>query len=194
MGRFFNSYTRWNSLQQLSNKTFVCGFCNHNVSSDTGYGLTDGRFLNDGLYICPNCDGPNFIPPEGKRYPSPAFGNSVAHVPEMLNALYEEARRCSSQGCFTGSVLLCRKMLMNIAVQQGATEGLSFIRYVNHLSDKGFVPQNAKQWIDHIRIKGNEATHEVAVMGEQDAKILLIFVEMLLKFIYEFPQMIPSST
>jgi len=32
-----------------------------------------------------------------------------------LNSLYEEARRCTSQNCFTAAVLLCRKMLMNIA-------------------------------------------------------------------------------
>jgi hypothetical protein len=41
-----------------------------------------------------------------------------------LNQLYEEARRCTGQGCFTAAVLLCRKMLMNIAVEQGAAEGL----------------------------------------------------------------------
>ena len=42
--------------------------------------------------------------------------------------------------------------------------------------------------------KGNEATHEIAVMGEQDAKELISFIEMLLRFIYEFPSMVPVST
>jgi len=108
-----------------------------------------------------------------------------------LNALYEEARRCTGQNCFTGAVLLCRKMLMNIAVQQGAAEGLKFIEYVNHLAQAGFVPPNGKHWVDHIRKKGNEATHEIAVMSEQDARDLLSFIEMLLRFIYEFPSMVP---
>jgi hypothetical protein len=85
-------------------------------------------------------------------------------------------------------------MLMNIAVHQGAKEGLKFIEYVNYLSDNGFIPPNGKHWVDHIRKKGNEATHEIALMKETDAKELLVFTEMLLKFIYEFPSMVASPS
>lgn len=84
-------------------------------------------------------------------------------------------------------------MLMNIAVEQGASENLKFIEYVNYLADKGYVPPNGKHWVDHIRKKGNEATHEISLMTEGDAKELLTFVEMLLRFIYEFPQLVPAS-
>lgn len=82
---------------------------------------------------------------------------------------------------------------MNIAVQQGAAAGLPFIDYVNYLASAGFVPPNGKHWVDHIRKKGNEATHEIALMGEVEAKELLGFVEMLLRFVYEFPTMIPKA-
>jgi len=123
----------------------------------------------------------------------PAFGNPVNHVPPDLNALYEEARRASSQNCYTAAVLVCRKMLMNIAVNQKAKEGLKFIEYVEYLAAQGFVPPHGRHWVDHIRKKGNEATHEIALMGQQDAKDLLGFVEMLLRFIYEFPSLVPAS-
>lgn len=56
---------------------------------------------------------------------------------------------------------------MNIAVEQGADENLRFIEYVNYLSDNGFIPPNGKQWVDHIRKKGNEATHEIKMMEEE---------------------------
>jgi len=81
---------------------------------------------------------------------------------------------------------------MNIAVQEKASPGLKFIEYVEYLSNKGFVPPNGKHWVDHIRKKGNEATHEIALMTQTDAKDLLGFVEMLLRFIYEFPEMVPK--
>jgi len=81
---------------------------------------------------------------------------------------------------------------MNIAVAQGAGENLRFIEYVNYLSEHGYTPPNGKHWVDHIRKKGNEATHEIALMTEGDAKDLICFVEMLLKFIYEFPTSIPK--
>ena len=37
-----------------------------------------------------------------------------------------------------------------------------------------------------------EATHEIVLMGQADAQELLSFLEMLLKFIYEFPNRVPS--
>jgi len=195
---FRDGAAAWWQPHTLPNAKYVCGFCNTSVSSIKGYKLglhIDGSGSQQGAtYICPNCGGPSFFMPGGGRYPTPALGNPVQHVPANLNALYEEARRCSSQNCFTGAVLLCRKMLMNIAVQQGAAEGLKFNEYVNYISDKGFVPPNGKHWVDHIRKKGNEATHEIAIMGEQDARDLISFVEMLLRFIYEFPSMVPTPT
>ena len=77
---------------------------------------------------------------------------------------------------------------MNIAVEQGADEGKSFIEYIEYLSARGFVPPNGKEWVDHIRKKGNEATHEIVLMEQNDALDLINFIEMLLKFIYEFPR------
>ena len=198
MTRFFpEGIVAWWSAQDLPNQSFTCGFCNTTVSSVKGYklGLHGDASSHQigGIYLCPNCGGPVFFAPSGVKYPSPAMGNPVQHVPEALNSLYEEARRCTSQNCFTAAVLLCRKMLMNIAVEQAAPEGLKFIEYVTYLSDKGYVPPNGKHWVDHIRKKGNEATHEIALMAEGDARELLGFIEMLLRFIYEFPKMVPPQ-
>ena len=47
--------------------------------------------------------------------------------------------------------------------------------------------------VDHIRKKGNEANHEIVLMEKEDAEDLLVFSEMLLKFIYEFPKRVPPS-
>lgn len=82
---------------------------------------------------------------------------------------------------------------MHIAVEVGASEGLNFIEYVKYLSDQGYVPPNGKQWVDHIRKKGNGANHEITLMNQKDATELLIFIEMLLKFIHEFPSMVPTE-
>ncbi len=81
---------------------------------------------------------------------------------------------------------------MHIAVSQGAKEGLPFIQYVDFLVNSGYVPPNGRHWVDHIRKKGNEATHEIVVMTHSDAKDLITFLEMLLRFIYEFPNSIPK--
>jgi Domain of unknown function (DUF4145) len=188
------SLYQWLDPRNLQTVTYSCGYCNYEVATDLGYGLRHNQgFQKGGIYICPNCLAPTFITPDSQQFPSTAFGKAVDHVPEDLYSLYEEARRCTAQNCYTAAVLLCRKMLMNIAVAQGAEKNLRFIEYVNYLSDKGFTPPNGKHWVDHIRKKGNEATHEIELMKDSDAKELILFIEMLLKFIYEFPALIPVS-
>jgi len=186
----------WSGKQNLPSLEYSCGFCCNQVSSALGYGVGSshdgGGKLVTAIYICPHCGGPTFIDLQGNHLPDVAFGSSVAHVPEKLNALYNEARKCTSNSAYTAAILLCRKILMHIGVQQGAKEGESFLFYVNHLSDKGYVPPNGKHWVDHIRKKGNEANHEIVLMERDDAKDLLLFIEMLLKFIYEFPNMVPN--
>ncbi len=82
---------------------------------------------------------------------------------------------------------------MNIAVNLKAPPGLKFIEYVEYLAKEGYVPPNGQGWVDHIRKKGNEATHEIMLMNAGDAQELIAFAEMLLKFIYEFPKKIPPA-
>lgn len=191
---FHPQHQNWDKRQTLVNRSFVCGFCSDKVSSDRGYKLGDQHdgsgIQRGGLYICPNCQGPTFFTPQNEQNPSPAIGRDVAQVPQDLATLYNEARRCTTTGCYTASVLICRKMLMSVAVSLGAKEGLKFIEYVNNLSEAGYIPPNGKHWVDHIRVKGNEATHEIALMTQTDALELLTFTEMLLRFIYEFPSMV----
>ena len=58
---------------------------------------------------------------------------------------------------------------------------------------RGYVPPNGQGWVDHIWTKGNEANHEIRLMRKTDAEELISFSEMLLKFIYEFPQRVMKA-
>lgn len=186
----------WYSPQDMSVVSYTCGFCGDKVSSTKGLKLIEpARSIDQagGIFLCPYCGGPTFFTPDREQIPSEPFGARVSSVPQELNALYEEARRCTSSNCFTAAVMLSRKILMHIAADQGAQPDLRFQQYVDYLSNQGFIPPNGKHWVDHIRRKGNEANHEIVLMGQDDAKDLLVFVEMLLKFIYEFPNRISQN-
>lgn len=176
----------WHNTSSIGSKQFSCGWCNNVVATPIGFHSQGGYRI----HICPHCDKPTAFA-DGKQIPGIAYGASVGHLPPDISSLYQEARSCTSASCYTAAVLICRKLLMNVAVSQGAKAGDTFISYVEYLAANGYVPPNGKGWVDHIRKKGNEATHEIVLMSLDDAQELISFVEMLLKFIYEFPSRVP---
>jgi hypothetical protein len=189
----------WRHTEQIPARGLTCGHCNHYMSTDRGFYLENqGQDQEKAfIYICAHCRRPIFLLLKSEQVvtqaPGASFGDPVENVPTAIASLYDEARSCMKVSAFTSAVLGCRKLLMNIAVEEGADEGKRFIDYVEFLSDKGFVPPGGKHWVDHIRKQGNEATHEIDTKTEADATDLLSFVEMLLKFIYEFPAKVPIS-
>jgi uncharacterized protein DUF4145 len=146
------------------------------------------------IYICAYCGAPTYFDPNGFQIPGPSFGENVGSLPQDVAALYNEARSCVKANANTSAVLTCRKLLMHIAVEKGAKPGQSFIEYIEYLAGKGYVPPDGQGWVDHIRKKGNEANHEIKIMSAEDAKELITFSAMLLKFIYEFPARIKPTS
>jgi hypothetical protein len=144
-------------------------------------------------YICPRCNRTSFFQVgTAAPVPGPPYGNEVAALPHEIAVLYKDARACIQAGAYTSAVLGCRKILMHVAVEQGASEGESFMHYVEYLADAGYVPPHGKKWVDHIRKRGNEANHEIIVMEQHDAMELVSFTELLLKFVYELPSLVPD--
>lgn len=184
----------WNNTSGLPSHGYQCGYCGYSVGSDRGYIGVD-RF--DGtvgrIYICPHCTNPTFFHSYSTQVPDVRPGNDVEDVPDDVNDLYDEGRSCVAACAYTASVLASRKLLMNIAVSRGAKEGLRFVEYVEYLANNNYVPPDGKDWVAHIRGKGNEATHEIAMMQREDAVELITLSEMLLKFIYEFPARVKAK-
>lgn len=184
----------WGNLTAFQGVKFLCGYCNSIASPSTGYHLTEKVNHNTSanikayIFICPNCNRPTLkIYASDQQYPGPRLGQTITFLPKDIEELYNEVRDCISVNAFTSAVLSARKILMNTAVSKGAEEGKNFAFYVSFLQDNHFIPPNSSEWVDHIRIKGNEATHEIPSMNKEDAIELLEFLEMLLRFVYEMP-------
>lgn len=179
----------WYNTTKISEKTWKCGYCGNVVGGEIGYRRENQH--TDRIYICPRCKKPTaFIKITGGeigQYPGPVTGNSVSCLPKDIEALYSEIRRCIQYTAYTSAVLSMRKLLMHVAVEQGADENIQFVQYIEYLDETGWIPPSGREWVDSIRKKGNEATHQIVLVDEEEAKQLLRFVEMLLKIIYEFP-------
>lgn len=182
----------WNKWEDITARGYTCGYCDKVVASNKGFYHHSG-ILHGAVYICPSCDKPTYFALDS-QIPGAAPGNAVNALPGDIDALYNEARRCVAIGAHTSAVLTCRKLLMNIAVGLHAPLGKPFFEYVEYMANKGYVPPNGKIWVDHIRKKGNEATHEIVLMSKTDSADLISFTEMLLKFIYEFPSRVPPPS
>jgi DNA-directed RNA polymerase subunit RPC12/RpoP len=179
----------WYQSEPVQGVAYICAFCGNQVGALEHYRRLD---TNDCVYICATCQAPTSYW-KGTLHPSPRFGRAVQGLPADIAALYDEARGCMSVPAHTGAVLLCRKILMHVAVEVGAGTGLKFIEYVEYLADQHYVPPNAKGWVDHIREKGNEATHEIVQMSKEEAEQLMSFTEVLLQLMYELPQRVPGA-
>ena len=164
------------------------------MGPDLGWGCYEGTPSATGyILVCTHCNRPTFFDDRmGGQYPGPTVGNPVQFLPKEIGTLYQEARTAFSVNAYTPTVLVLRKLLMNVAVNKGAKEGQTFLQYVDYLAQSHVSPEN-KGWVDHIRKKGNDANHEIPLMGKSDAEDLLSFTEMLLKIIYEFPNRIAAS-
>jgi len=182
----------WIQTSGIGAHAFTCGFCGARVGPNQGYSAkVSGLQAVGRILICPNCSQPSFFTIEGSQHPAVRMGRDVKGITDDgVRVLYDEARDCTSARAYTAAVLVCRKILMNLAAQHGAPAGESFVSYIDFLEQKGYVPPNGRPWVDEIRKKGNEATHEIALMAQSDAERLLTFVEMLLRFNFEFPSML----
>jgi len=181
----------WEANQGIPSHSYTCGHCNASLASESGWyarGHAGGPIVAF-IYLCHRCTKPTYIHPGMmEQVPGAVFGNPVKDIPQQaVSGLYEEARNTTGVGAYTAAVLCCRKLLMHIAVSKGAESGKSFVYYVEYLAEKSYVHPDAKEWVDHIRKKGNEANHEIVIMEKEDAEDLLSFCEMLLKVIFEFP-------
>lgn len=183
-----NRITSWINPNKIREREFTCAYCGNSTSSVLGLGLDviSPHSEGQGIYICSHCQMPTFIWAE-LQSPGNKYGNDVAGITDNLKQLYNEARSCYSVGAYTGVVLLCRKLLMNISIELGAKSGIKFIEYVNYLEKENYITARSKSWVDKIRTVGNEATHRAEVKTKEDAANLINFCEMIMKTNFEYP-------
>jgi Domain of unknown function (DUF4145) len=176
----------WRKVEQMEARNFICGYCGQGVGPDRGY-HPEGPRGQHRIFICTYCRRPTYLEPDGSQFPGVPYGAEVEFLPEGVRRVYDEACRAMSVNAFTVAAMACRKVLMNVAVEEGAKENESFAAYVNWLADEGFVPAKGRSWVDRIRENGNEANHEIPDIDRTDAEDVLSFTEMLLKVNYEMP-------
>ncbi len=191
----------WQGVTDVNPTSFKCAYCGKDVSSHKGWHANapprgHGSASQDAaIFLCHRCLRPTFIDTDGSQTPGAPAGEDVQGISdESVKLLYKEARAAVGASAPTAGVLACRKLLMHVAVAKGAEAGKNFVAYVEFFAAHNYIPPDAREWVDHIRTKANEANHEILIMSKEDAIDLLSFSEMLLKLVYEFPSKIKLKT
>lgn len=178
------SITKHDGSNKASWYSYTCGHCNTKVSGAVVCGCYENVQPIKWL-LCPNCGNGSVLAEDGNVYPGVPFGPNIEGLPKNVLEAYKEARNCMSVNAFTSCELICRKILMHIAVEKGAKEGESFTNYLSYLEEKGFITPPMKDWVNLIRQHGNKATHLLESPDKKRAESTIMFTAELLRLIYE---------
>jgi hypothetical protein len=125
---------------------------------------------------------------DGAIYPAAPAGRMVEHLPSDVEAAWQEARKTHNIAAYTASEMMCRKILMHVAVDVvGAAAGKSFAEYVDVLESTHQFPPALKPVVDQVRLRGNTATHQLPASTERDSLVTMQITQHLLTGIYELP-------
>lgn len=180
------------------------------VKSDTGYAR---EFVVDyfKVYMCPRCHSGSVLNlkheyREGNIHmgldelmrhnphtadmfilsPGPLPAPRPKNLPEDIEAAWDEVLNAGRASAWTAAELMCRKILMHVAVDQfGMEEGKAFVAYVKKFEEEGFFPRMMLPVIDGIRERGNRATHDLAQSSKQQAMKTIEVTHHVLRTIYE---------
>lgn len=175
--------TSWRNTYRLGARRYVCAYCDTSVSSRTGFW---NDYWNCRIYICASCDQPTYFGPDGSQFPAPLFGERLQHLPEDVRREYQEIRSCISASAYSAAYLLSRRLLMHLAIAFGAPEGRTFGAYLDHLLSTAHLSENSRRRLERLRSLDVGVGLDTEPVN-RDAIDLFWFLEILLRFLYEFP-------
>jgi ribosomal protein S27AE len=165
---------------------YHCAQCGHDVT-----GLVVARHQDSGQIgiavwlLCPNCGDASIITKKKEQFPAPIPGPELQGLPPDIATAYNEARKCLGISALSACSMMCRKILMHVAIEKGAQTNQRFEQYVDYLQGQGFISPTMKPWVDSIRRLGNEGAHDLEAPTMLAAESALIFAGELLRVVYE---------
>jgi len=156
-------------------------------------GVNDPRWLR-----CVNC-GLGLVENKGVAAPGVKPLSTPQGVEAREREVWEEARSCLAVGANAAAVMLCRNLLLHVAIGNGLSpeddKGRSpnFDVAVNHLQSVGVITVRMKPWVDRIREVGNQANHKLEAISAEQALDVARFTEQLLRLAYEMDSLMREA-
>lgn len=186
---------KWEKVKAREKKevTLYCPYCATRVraESDTRIFDADSGSIKYHIHKCPECFMPIIIGLDGNIIPQSQVlpFEDVRYLPSRIEKLYNECRKSFGNECFHATIMVARSLLMHVAADKGAAPNLKFIQYIDFLETEGYISSHNRNWVDRIRVMGNQYIHELDEATNEEAKKVMIFIKQLLGNVYEMPEL-----
>jgi hypothetical protein len=183
----------WKGPIGIRGAAFTCAHCEATAAPHVGFTLSVSKAQ---IAICPRCTYPTLLLPDRTgQIPAAPLGRALTGLPANVKRFYDEARRTATVEAWDGVALLCRTLLLHVAVEAAsAPQRASFEEAVDALQNGGWIPPTGRPWVDQVRAVGNKAAHKADPVTRDEATMIMRFVELLLANVYEAPAMLAGGT
>ena len=111
-------------------------------------------------------------------------------LPDKISRLYWEATETFRISAYTACEMLCGTIMLEVAVDKGASRKRSFEQSVTYLYERGCLNMTQKVMADAIRTNRNKGVHKGRLPTEGRAQDMLIFTESILLSLYQEPPLL----
>ena len=107
-------------------------------------------------------------------------------LPETLQSVLEEARRCYQTKAYTATAIMCRRAIETLCVERGVKER-NLAASLEKMRDSNLIDGSLFEWADGLRLAGNKAAHDIkTAVSWEDARDLVEFTVALLEYVVVF--------
>ncbi len=182
-----------------------CPTCNSVVETVIIYSYTskstvdenlNGFFTHVLLSKCLKCQNPflkektfqyaggdEYLTSELQFYPD-TVNEAIKNCPKIVYNPYKEALECYRSHAYDACVIMCRKGIEAICIDNGENKGNLKTRLKN-LNSKGVLENTLFNWANELRLIGNDGAHShEQIVNQQDAKDAIDFFDALITYLY----------
>lgn len=140
-----------------------------------------------------------YVRNNGTLSPAPIPLSIPQGLPNLEQGVWKEVRQCLGVNAATAAVMLCRKILLHIAIEHGLESKTtddrspSYYSAVVFLQQANLITPKMRPWVDRIKDVGNEANHELPQITLEVAMDVARFTEQLLKLTYEMDELMKNA-
>ena len=124
--------------------------------------------------------------------PAPVSIGAPPHTPSNVARYYEQAMENLPRNWDAAGAMFRKVLDTGLKAKWPDVKG-GLANRIRKVADSGGLTPDMRAWADHIRLEGNDATHDEDPFEENQAAALATFTELFLMYAFQLPGMIGQA-